>query len=502
MAIWKRVFPLLAITVYLYFLAVALRSVFWGGIPFWSDPARDLLLALANHQKLTLIGQPGGIPGVFYLPYWIWIISLIQVFTKDPQFIAFFVATVPYFFVGLVLAKHFSRIFGPVATLALAIFFLLTYGSYDTFIWNPYPAPLVFIFLAYMVYRWDVKSLFFAGVALALLASFHLSFFTGITLACGLLFFFSLIAGIIKHRHTFQTFLRSYLAIVSHFLAGVLLIFLPFSFFEIRHGFHITTFYLLAIVNSALYNSAVVGQVGLSKSEVLEDFLKVPTTIFHLPVNILSICFIGLILACLMLRRFRFSIPEWRLIAFLTMSLGSLIYLYASSKNPVWDYYFIGTEVIVLLLVGIIVSRIKPLALVLLGWALFLLIQNAIALIREPIPKFYLVPSLTAKETVVNTIYTDSQDQKFTVAAYTPSIYSYDYDYLFQWLGNKYNNKPVAQSATPNFVYLIIPPDTSQPVRDDFMHYKTPDNNFSTVWEKVMPDGTEIIKRAPLPIAG
>ena len=93
----RRIIIFVLIFAYCYFLFLSLRSVLWGGIPFWSDPARDLLLAWDNLHKISLIGPPGGIPGVFYGPYWLWILSLIQYVSLDPRVVTLTALLIPYF---------------------------------------------------------------------------------------------------------------------------------------------------------------------------------------------------------------------------------------------------------------------------------------------------------------------------------------------------------------------------------------------------------------------
>src|SRR3989344_3903933 len=64
-----------------------LRSLISGSIPHWFDSAWGLLIALENHEKLRLVGYPGGIPGIFYGPQWYWLIALVQLFNKNPAVI-------------------------------------------------------------------------------------------------------------------------------------------------------------------------------------------------------------------------------------------------------------------------------------------------------------------------------------------------------------------------------------------------------------------------------
>ena len=463
----------------------ACRSVFFGGIPFWSDPARDLLAAWDSHRKITLIGQPGGLPGVFYLPYWIWLLSLILLFTKNPAVVAFFIATLPYFVIGFWLCRKFTSVFGAVATAALAGLFLVNYQPYYTFIWNPYPAPLIFFALAWLIYRWSQRSLFFAGICLALLAGFHLSFFTGVAVATGLLFAGYLLAGLVRRRPT-AAFLKIYLSELGSLAAGAALVFVPFFVFEFRHGFCITRSYISAILNSALYNSAAVGQTGLSKAAIIDRITNIPSATFHLPLNLFP-PLVLLMIAMLIFRRRLLGPDRQRLLFFLIFSLASLVGLFYASKNPVWDYYFIGIETIVLLLAGLLVGQFRYFSVALLCWAIILTASAAAPVAAEPVPKYFLAPTLVAKETVVKTVVVSAGPRPYTVAAYSPSIYSFDYDYLFRWLA--------PHRTSPGLVYLIIPPGTSPAVREDFIHYKTPDKDYRFGETKTMPDNTEIIQR-------
>ena len=82
--------------IFVFYLTV--RALYFGAFAFWFDPARDLALGLANLKKISLIGHPsGGLPGLFYGPYYIWFISFAELFNKDPRWIWFFFAAVPYF---------------------------------------------------------------------------------------------------------------------------------------------------------------------------------------------------------------------------------------------------------------------------------------------------------------------------------------------------------------------------------------------------------------------
>src|SRR5690349_7189844 len=77
-------------------ILIILINIFTGNISFWYDPARDLLAGLANLHKPTLIGPTSGIPGVFYGPYWIWLLSFGQLFSHDPRIVVLIAGALPY----------------------------------------------------------------------------------------------------------------------------------------------------------------------------------------------------------------------------------------------------------------------------------------------------------------------------------------------------------------------------------------------------------------------
>src|SRR3989338_7604981 len=85
---------------------IIIKPIFNGAIPFWYDPARDLLMAWDNLKKITLIGSTSGIPGIFYGPYWIWLLSIGVAISKDPRVVLFLIITLPYF-IGVQLVIYF-----------------------------------------------------------------------------------------------------------------------------------------------------------------------------------------------------------------------------------------------------------------------------------------------------------------------------------------------------------------------------------------------------------
>lgn len=468
----RRLIIFVLISAYCYFLFLSLRSVLWGGIPFWSDPARDLLLAWDNLRKLSLIGPPGGIPGVFYGPYWLWLNSLVLIFTKDPRFCSLFVILIPYFTLFPLLLWKLGKFIGRGPVVLIWLLFMLTYGSfYTTFIWQPYLVPIFLVGIAYIAANNILNKPLIVGIMAAMLVNFHLSFGIVTCLSVSLLFF---VTWLVKDRKIKTLVL---------YIAGILIVFLPFFLFESRHGFNQTQSFIKAFINSAVYNSATVGQMGMTKLEILSRFLTIPAQFLQIPVNAVFIFWALLIFQF----KNKFTRNQIGIIAFLLFNIGGLFVVFYTSKNPVWDYYFIGMETLFLLLIGVLLSKSRLLLIIGYLWVLILFGRHIANFIRDPGADFLAVPSLASKQLTTQTIIDDAANQPFTVYAYAPSIYTFDYDYLFKWLA------PNQKSGLAT--YLIIPPETSIAVKEDFIHYKTP--GYITIWEKVQKDKTIILKQWP-----
>lgn len=442
---------------------IPLRSIILGGIPFWHDPARDLLLAQDNLQKLTLIGPPGGIPGIFYLPYWIWLLSIPMVFNQDPRWIVLTAITLPSMILFSLLLWRMRNLLGGLTVLVIWAIFIVNYNNHLTFPWSPYPASLLVLLLAYLVYI--RASVFFLGIVAALVSAFNFSF--GITVIFGTAIFVILT----DWKKTFQYFF------------GVCLVYIPFLVFEIRHDFLQTRAFSNALLNSIVYNRSVVEQTGIPKNQIIDVFLGVFIEMWHLPPAWVKV--LGLTLIILGIIR-----KLWRERLFILFSCisGSLLMIYSLNKNPTWPYHFIGVEMIFLLLIGLVSSKVRIMSLIIGGWSFWLFGKLLIEFFNPLIPNYLLLPTLVSKESIAKMIIVDAGQNSYTLFAYSPASRSYEYEYLFKWLGKNY-------SLEDRMVYLILPSGTPKSVGEDFINYKTPGGFYKTEWEKFAPDGTKIIKR-------
>lgn len=270
---------------------LSISSVFLGHLPFWYDPARDLLLAWDNLRKPTLIGPPTGIPGIFYGPYWIWILSMGLAISKDPRLVVFLVLTLPYFLIlPLLLLKLGNRLFDKTTSIIVWLLFVLSFMGYTNQIWNPHPAPLIFFAIVLMVTKikfslFDKKilaSVFILGLLQGLLLNFHISFGLGIFLA-SLFFFLIHCANDIGRLKEKTKVLIEWFIRLCLYMAGIVIMFLPTLFFETRHGFNQIKALLFTLNQTVVRHQAIVGQVGLNRQQILAAFSERLTTLLQLP---------------------------------------------------------------------------------------------------------------------------------------------------------------------------------------------------------------------------
>lgn len=496
----KRVlFLVLALLAWLFPAVVAVHNVLSGSIPFWYDPARDMLSAWDNFSKITLIGPPSGIPGIFYGPYWIWWLSIGEIFSKDPKIVDFLIITLPYLIIFPFVLFLFSRIFDKLSSVLLWLLFVFTYKdsfqNYMIFIWNPNLAPLLFISIIYLLVSHAYKiftlknylRMFFAGVLTGLVLNIHISFSVGFTIGAILFLLINFIFG----RHN-KSLLKS-LGFIASYLVGVIVVFIPFFIFELRHGFSQTH----TAVKTILLGGDVVLQKGMSKPDIIFSFINKFSLLLKIPF-VLSIIFLALsILLTIFLflkKKISLSAPQIRLLGLLGSVTFCVLAVYLSAKNPIWDYHFIGADIVCLLAIGFLISKIKPLQYFLFIWILYLSIFQVQGFIKSFSVNQITKQSLFAEEYIVKSIQKDAGRNVYTVYVYNPAIYSYEYSYLFRAIANKNFSYDPGQIQRKGIVYLILP-QAKKEIIDDFIHYHTPPDRYLTLKTWQIPNGTTVLKR-------
>lgn len=495
----------LIITVFLLLpFAMALSTIISGNIDFGYDPARDFLLALNNLQRLTLIGPTSGIPGIFYGPYWIWLISFGLLFSHNPCIVVFLILTLPYFTIFPYLLFKFKKVLGLTTCAILWTLFIFSTGiKYATSPWNPHPAPLLFLVLIYLITFTNFSipgygkyfRVLFVGIISGLILNFHISFGLGISVGTALFFTVFFVKEVLSNKKKIKKLFSNYVFKTVAFGTGIFLTFLPFFIFEARHGFN----QLQVAINTLSSRGAVVGVIGLSKGTILQSFFGKIGELLKIPQALAIILFVFSIVYFvykILNKKIKFQENEIRLLLLLISICVSVLSLYLTSKNPVWSYHFIGVEIIFIFFIGLIISKIRILEIALGIWILLTLALNVSGIINSFHQNPYVnSSSLATEEYIVKTIIGDSNKTNYNVFVYSSSIYSYQYSYLFKWLDNRdFSYDPGLSHLDTGLVYLIIPPATKE-VQQNFINYRTPPKKYSPLKQWHLQDGTMIVKK-------
>jgi hypothetical protein len=490
-------------------LIISLWELSIGSFPFWSDPARDFLQAWNNHTKLSLLGPISGIPGIFYGPYWIWALSLVLRVSRDPRFAVFVLFFLPYFVAIPYMLSKFREIFSIRILTMLWILFITADLSYATHPWHPHLALPLFLWLIYRLVLFDPKknltkilfSLFGSGLISGILFTIHISFGLGI---CAASVLYILVRSQENHKKISFTISSRLLIAVSRitpFIAGFFVALTPIVLFEIRHQFLQTKALYKTLTDAIFFNSSVVGQIGMSTMEIFRNFWMVqPEHVLHIiwP-NVIYIVY-AIVIAEMVYtwrtKRTPLTIYAKNLLLFIILCFGTLGFLFLSSKNPIWGYHFLGTEWLYIFSIGLLAFSFPIINKTLVAWSTILILMFIPQLFSSFQSDHSRLSTEGTKKSIVESLFKKSSGITFGYAVYTPSIYSYDYDYLFRWLGtDTYHNLPEQNAKT---MFILIPEDTNEAIAEDFIHAKTPQKNYKTTESWITSDKTIILKRSKI----
>ncbi len=422
-----------------YTAVVIYRNIFLGGMPFWHDPARDLTLAGEMFSRFSFLGQPSGIPGFFYPPYWLWLLFSVLPLSRDPAVVTFLTTTLPYlifFPMGLWLLRDKLSNAGVILILAV---FVSKFDNYFTQLWNLNLTPLIllWIFIAF-----DLKKYFFSGILTALLVSFN--FALGVPVA---------IAATVFSKFNHQ------------FLLGNFIIFTPTILFELKNKFVMSKVLFPAIFSKAVNLS------GLTKLEIIRYLLPGWTmSLFALAKR-----------------------TGW----FLALIVAVISCVYLRNSNPIWTYHFIGMETIYLIFFCLLIKSFlvkfeKPTITIL---AVFLFIKLFL-LIKSP-DNILNFDNLTTKKQITEFVLRDNINNRCGFAAYSRTAFerNYEYEYLLNLLSRNLNlPTPSINSNDNNCVYVVFP-HVSENQLESYLNSVTEVGKFGTRWKKEFSSGLTVVFR-------
>jgi len=493
----------------IYFgLLIVLGAGFWvrlngaltNSFAFTYDVGRDLLEAakIVREHNLILIGQTTGLPGLFYGPWWHYILSIPFILSNgNPQGIDLFFVLLGAitFLLGYVFGKRLS---GPF--LGIILVSLIAVSPYMIFlssqIWNPNIAPF-FIILLLLILKKIFDKGFVKNRALLLALGLLLGLLIDTEIIFGALFFVGIVLSfVLIFRRKILNWNLLYVAL------GILLILSPRILFEFRHNFIMT--------RTIFANLGIPSSVGLLIPTIKIIFNRVEffnnlfsETITHgnkiislvIFVFVLAINIIGFSKADKVEKMFLKTITVIFLVFFLGLTFFS---------GDIFEHYVVGLPLLYILMVGMGINFLgkyilnKKYAVIVLLFLLYLNINpiDFVSNLGKPLWEGNAAVYRN-QVAVIDYIYNDAKGENFKYIAYTPPVYDYTYRYLFSWYGkNKYGYVPIETNR--KLFYVILEPDYEMPSRlKNWLKYREGDGTIQE--EKIIKGGiivqTRILKQ-------
>jgi len=462
---------------------------------FTYDVGRDMLALdqIVRLHKLPLIGATTGLQGVFYGPTWYYLLTpFFILFNGNPKGILFIIilsgvatGAIGFLFGYRTGGKSLGFLIGTLIALCPVLI------GISSQIWNPNPIPLFIIITFYIApvkladmknnkFLWSI----FLGLMLGVIFDLEIVF--------GSLFLLSTIIFLFGSR----LYSKQKLALLTVF-AGFILIQLPRILFEFRHSFLMTNRFfgsLAAPTQSSLFTAHA-------------NFYRAAKVMFGLWSNTISgqnLLLGGLAVAFIVFcftKTFRkLGKIEQLIVAYCLIVITTYFVGFSFLNHDIESHYYVGLPVIFIVFFSMAVYLVsKYLKVRYLGIAILsiFLIANVSRLnIVETFTKSTWKGDASVYRNqvqVVDYIYEDARKKPFNYITYTPPIFDYPYQYLFQYFGrNRYGYLP--DKSHQELFYLIIEPDLQLPERQtEWLRIREGDGKV--IGERVFNSGIRVEKR-------
>lgn len=483
----------------LIFLSLFPRSVeaLNGNPVFGFDQGRDYLAVkeiVVNH-KFTLIGAElgagsAGFSYVFQGPGYYYLLSIPFIISKgDPQggiWLMLFLGLSTIVFGWYLTRKFWGN------TAGLLTVFLLATSPYlipqSRFFWNPH-APTLFILIAfYFTYLFSKdRRLLFIFLA-SFFAAFVYNFEFAIAIPLSITIF-------IYNIFLFKNKFIYYPPLIAGFFIG----FFPMILFEIRHGFmgFKNLFNYLSLTKEA-YSTPATSHINELFNTFIFNFADTfPGRIIFEP-KFMALLILGLTIFVVIKEKDKI---KRNFLLFLLLLIPVHFFVFTFLKSGVYSYYLTALSLSYILIFAYIstwffknkyykLSALFSLFLILLFTTS---VESAVKTSLADLNDYGGTAKLKGKIDAIDFIYNDANKKPFGLLVFSPPVYTYPYDYLIWWRGQKkfgytpYKNKK-------GIFYLLIEKDNSKP-----WSYKgweeTVVKTGKVIFTKTLPSGFIVEKR-------
>ncbi len=443
-----------------------LQGVITNSFAFTYDVGRDMLALwnIAYLHKVSLIGATTGLPGVFYGPWWYYLLTPFFIAVSgSPQGIAFVMSLVGILSIILVFIlgkKLGGNLLGVCLSSIVSISGIFIFLSSQ--IWNPNIVPLFVILVLlvlFKIYLPDKKNkskyYFLLGLILTLIIDLEIVF--GLLLSIGIIFS---VVFTVKRKISIKP--------IFYFVFGGLIILAPRIFFEIRHQFLMTkSFISFFSSENSSYRSSGILNTSINRLNILFEQFNSTLAAENKFIGLFILLFISITLLFLYKKADALikNFINTSVIVLFTFLPGTVFF-----SHDIWPHYLVGIPVFYILLFGVSLYLLSKKLLNNIASVLILLIVivanfNPVNLIQSLNSPLWEGDAAVYRNqlAIIDYIYDEANGRKFKYIVYTPPVHGYTYQYHFKWYGpKKYNYSPSIQA---NLAYFILEPDFQNPNR-------------------------------------
>ncbi|HVZ67442.1 MAG TPA: glycosyltransferase family 39 protein [Patescibacteria group bacterium] len=454
-----------------------IQGVLTNSFAFTYDVGRDMLALwdIVYSHHFPLIGATTGIPGVFYGPWWYYMLSpFFFIFQGDPRGIAIVMAVfgilsiILSYFVGKKIGGDFVGLaFAGVVSVSPIMI------SLSSQIWNPniapFPVLLIMFILADLYSQKKEKFIYYfcLGALLSLILDIELVF--------GSIFLIGMLVSMLFVK-------RIKLSIKSIFLfvLGFVLVLLPRIVFDLRHNLLMTNAFISYFKNGAEPQSLTFMQLVMSRLNVFFGDYSSALGGGNRIIGGIVLIYTAIVLIVYFrkareLEKIFIKITTTVIAVFV---LGTIFF-----SHDIWSHYLVGLPVfyIFLFVMGTSLVAIKkkntiPLIIVLIVCVINF---NPVAFVSNFNKPLWVGDASVYRNQigVIDYVYANAKGHDFKYVVYTPPVHDYTYQYLFRWYGPK--TYKYAPSDKSKLAFFIIEPDPSNPGRiTDWLKARVGDGNI------------------------